>query len=115
MEKTHSSCKTTWLVTRHSGAVSWARRQGIHFDRHVENLDASQVHAGDIVIGTLPMHVASDICSRGAEFWALSLTIGQNDMGRELSSEELARRGASLKRFIITEIAEPFPRFAQTP
>ena len=60
---------TIWFVSRHAGAIAWAKGQNLPVDRWVSHLDARQVTAGDTVIGTLPVHIAADICSRGARFF----------------------------------------------
>ena len=62
----------TWFVTRHEGALDWARQQGIINDRDdvrcVGELSAPMVSLGDVVIGTLPVHLISEICVRGARY-----------------------------------------------
>lgn len=80
---------TVWLASRHLGAIAWVRRAGIQIDREVAHLDPTLVCAGDTVIGTLPMHVAAEVCMRGARFFALDLHLTADMRGRELSEEEL--------------------------
>ena len=102
--KTEASArKTVWFVTRHSGAIEWAKTAGIAWDRLVGHLDPKDVRPGDIVLGTLPMHEAALICSKGAQFWALTLCSGLQDRGRELLPGELAQRGVTLRRFTVIE------------
>ncbi|MDW8324914.1 MAG: CRISPR-associated protein Csx16, partial [Burkholderiales bacterium] len=55
---------TTWFVSRHPGAIKWAARKGIRVDRQVDHLDVDVVQAGDVVIGTLPVHLAAEVCAR---------------------------------------------------
>ena len=62
---------TIWFVSRHAGAIAWAKGQNLPVDRWVAHLDARQVTAGDTVIGTLPVHIAADICALGARFFFL--------------------------------------------
>ncbi|CAB1127871.1 protein of unknown function [Candidatus Hydrogenisulfobacillus filiaventi] len=90
---------TVWLVSRHPGAGEWVRRQGIRVDRQVEELDPAQVAAGDVVLGTLPLHLAAAVCERGARFWALSLDVPREWRGRELSAGDMDRLGARLEEF----------------
>ena len=92
---------TVWFVSRHPGALEWAARQGIVYDRQAAHLDASQVAAGDKVIGSLPVHLAAEICARGAEYWNLSLDLKSVDRGRELSAHELQRSNARTERFVV--------------
>jgi CRISPR-associated protein Csx16 len=57
---------TVFFVSRHRGAVDWARRQGLRVDRWVEHLHADDVRAGDTVAGTLPLPLAAAVCVGGA-------------------------------------------------
>ena len=76
---------TTWFVSRHGGALQWMQHNGRAFDRHVAHLDPIKVLPGDAVIGTLPVHLAAQVCARG----------------RELGLQELQALGATLQRFLI--------------
>ncbi len=96
---------TTWFVSRHLGALQWMREHGPQFDQHVPHLQPEQVVAGDVVIGTLPVHLAAQVCDRGAEYWHLSLELPQPLRGVELSSQELQHLGASLKHYTVKELA----------
>lgn len=95
---------TTWFVTRHPGAVEWAARRGIAVDRLVAHLDIREVKAGDIVIGTLPVNLAAEVCARGARFFNLSLDVPPEARGRELSADELARFGARIEAFRVERL-----------
>ena len=44
---------TIWFVSRHPGALDWAARHGIGYERHVAHLDPEEVSPGDTVIGSL--------------------------------------------------------------
>lgn len=90
---------TTWFVSRHAGAVEWARRKGIDVHRVVAHLDVKELRPGDTVIGTLPVNLAAEVCARGASYLNLSLDLPQEARGRELSAEELERYGARLEPF----------------
>ncbi|MGE3104602.1 MAG: CRISPR-associated protein Csx16 [Lysobacterales bacterium] len=57
---------TTFLVTRHPGALHWLRAQGFTDAVHVPHLDLAQVTAGDTVVGTLPVHVVAAVCAHAA-------------------------------------------------
>ncbi|GHV00556.1 hypothetical protein AGMMS50248_10380 [Deltaproteobacteria bacterium] len=72
---------TRWFVTRHPGALEWARRRAILIDRRVAHLDAQDICAGDIVMGTLPFDLAAEICRRGAKFYSLVLTTDESQAG----------------------------------
>jgi len=95
---------TIWFVSRHPGAVEWARLRGIAFDRHVTHLDTQEIASGDTVIGSLPAYLAADVCTRGAEYWNLSLRLAPQDRGRELSAEELQGRDARIERYDVRKL-----------
>jgi len=93
----------TWFVSRHPGAIEWARRQGLAAERWVEHLAASDVEAGDIVIGTLSVTLAADVCKRGARYVHLSFRVPADWRGRELSTDDLLTASAALKAFRVEE------------
>lgn len=95
---------TTWFITRHPGAREWAAQQGLSIDRHVAHLDPAEVAPGDTVIGTLPVHLAAEICQRGARYLNLSLDLPASARGRELSSEELQACNVRLEAFNVAPI-----------
>lgn len=89
----------TWFVTRHPGALEWAKRQGFSVDHICEHFDTKVLNAGDTVMGTLPLHIAAQVCARGAQFYNLSLDLPAEMRGRELSAEDLISVGARLERY----------------
>lgn len=98
---------TTWFVTRHPGAVEWAQRLGLVIDRQTAHLDPAHVQPGDVVIGTLSIHLAAQVCARGARFINLSLDLPPAARGRELSADDLQRYGARLEEYRIERVAAP--------
>ncbi len=96
---------TIWFVSRHPGALAWARQNGIAFDRHVAHLDTIRISAGDKVIGSLPVNLAAEVCARGAEYWNLSLRVAEQDRGRELSAEELQAYNATMEHYEIRKLS----------
>lgn len=95
---------TNWLVSRHLGAIEWIQLQGIKIDKQVEHLDISQVKAGDLVVGTLPIQLAAEVCARKAKYLHLCLDMPQTLRGKELDCETLIELGAKLKEFKISFI-----------
>ncbi len=95
----------TWFVSRHPGAIEWAKRQGLAIDRWVEHLDPSAVGAGDTVIGTLPVNLAATICERGAHYFHLSLKVPAEWRGRELSADDLRSLAVHIEPFFIEQMA----------
>lgn len=92
---------TTWFVSRHEGAIAWAKGQNLLVDRWVTHLDAQQVAEGDTVIGTLPIHLAADICARGARFLFLELNLAQSQRGKELSEYDMMKMNCFLREYVI--------------
>ncbi|MDW8479481.1 MAG: CRISPR-associated protein Csx16 [Xanthomonadales bacterium] len=87
---------TVWFVSRHPGSVEWARRRGIAVSRQVAHLDPSEVREGDTVIGTLPLHLAAEVCRRGARLLHLAIDLPPEARGIELDADALERLGARL-------------------
>lgn len=88
-----------WFVSRHPGAVDWAREMGIAIDRWVVHLDPAEVTPGDTVIGTLPLPQVVQLQGCGVTYWHLAVDLPAAMRGRELSAEELRRLGAELRRY----------------
>ena len=98
---------TIWFISRHPGALQWAQQQGLAIDRQAAHLDPLQVQAGDIVIGTLPVHLAAVVCQRRARYVNLSLDLPAHWRGRELSVQELCQCNARLETFDVRRTDAP--------
>ena len=94
---------TTYFVTRHAGARGWAARQGLDAVQ-LEHLDPGHIVAGDVVIGTLPVHLVADIQRRGACYLHLELTIPPEHRGRDLSADDMERFGARLVEYRVRRV-----------
>lgn len=92
------------FVSRHPGALEWARRRGITA-RSVAHLDPDDVAAGQTVIGTLPVDLAAAVCARGARYIHLSLRVRPEDRGRDLTADEMESCGAMLMELDIRVVA----------
>jgi CRISPR-associated protein Csx16 len=92
---------TVWFVSRHPGALEWARHHDVVFDRNVPHLAMEEVRAGDTVIGSLPVNLAADVCARGAIYRHLSLQLVARDRGRELSAAELEDYNVTLQTYFV--------------
>jgi CRISPR-associated protein Csx16 len=97
---------TTYFISRHPGAIEWARRQNLHVDTFMPHLDPALVQGGDTVIGSLPVNLAAQVCARDAAYWHLSLELPAGLRGQELSADELERLGAHLQPFEIKPISQ---------
>jgi len=95
----------TWLVSRHPGAREWLLAQNLKIDTTVAHLDPEQVNAGDRVIGTLPLHLAADLCARSARVLFLALDIPAVLRGVELDRHQMEQCKARLEEFHVERIA----------
>lgn len=91
----------TYFVSRHAGAIAWAEGRGLHIDHWVRHLDLACIRPGDTVIGTLPIHLAAEVCQRGARYLHLSLNLPAHLRGQELSAADMDAAGATLGAFHI--------------
>lgn len=89
-----------FLVTRHRGAISWYAKTGQRASTiETTNFDPAIVRPGDVVIGTLPMQVAAQVCRAGGRYWHLAIDVPAEHRGRELSAEDMIAFGARLEEF----------------
>jgi CRISPR-associated protein Csx16 len=95
---------TTLFISRHYGALDWAAGEGVAVDAVVAHLDPDTIQPGDVVIGTLPIHLAARVCQRGGRYLHLSLELPPDWRGRELSAADLRRFGARLEEYRVTPI-----------
>ncbi|MEQ1669180.1 MAG: CRISPR-associated protein Csx16, partial [Sulfuriferula sp.] len=63
------------------------------------HLDVADIAAGDVVIGTLPVHLAAEVCGRGAKFYFLSLVLSQSQRGQELTMGDMLSAQCRLQCF----------------
>lgn len=94
---------TSWFVTRHPGALEWASRQGLAAEA-VSHLKIAQVTAGDTVIGTLPVHLAAEVCVRGGRYLHLTLDLPEDARRRELTADDMERYGARLGEYSVRRV-----------
>ncbi len=94
---------TRWLITRHPGALAWMRQQGIDA-QWVTHLNPEDIAAGDEVYGTLPLHLAAEVCARGARFFALSMRVPLHLRGREIEIDTMLDLGATLEEFQVRSL-----------
>lgn len=74
-------------------------------DQVIDHLDPATVALGDIVIGSLPVNLAGEVCARGGAYLHLSIDLPAELRGRELSAEQMRACGARLERFVVTSAA----------
>jgi CRISPR-associated protein Csx16 len=90
---------TTYLITRHPGARQWVQEEGVVVDAQLDHLEVGEVRAGDIVIGSLPVNLAAEVCACGGRYFHLSLELPLDWRGRELSAGDMRRFGAQVEEF----------------
>ena len=96
---------TTYFVTRHVGALQWAKQNQLHFDVHLVHLfDLDVLQARDTIIGTLPMNLVYSLNEKGIRYIHLSLEIPSHLRGVELSLDQLNDCKANLQVFVVHKI-----------
>lgn len=102
---------SVYFVTRHPATERWARFAGrkgrlpFSIDTFIAHIDTATLAPGDVVMGTLPIHVIAQVVQRGAEFWALDIDVPESLRGKEMSATELAACKARLTRYEVREKA----------
>ncbi|MBD1389290.1 CRISPR-associated protein Csx16 [Neiella sp. HB171785] len=92
-----------YFVCRHAGAIDWAKQQGIEVDAQIPHLDINDLRRNDIVMGTLPVHLAAEVCAIGAKYFHLTLTIPEHLRGKELTAKEMDECGAQLRSYEVNQ------------
>ncbi len=93
----------TYFVTRHKGAVEWARGRGIEAE-HIIHLDPEIIKPGETILGTLPVHIAAQVCKRGAKYLHLNLKTPPARRGEELTPEDMDKLGAELVEYLVRRV-----------
>lgn len=91
-----------YLITRHVGALEWLQKQfsepAVYLD-HLAQIDV--IHAGDTVIGTLPINLAEAVCRRGGRYLHLVIDLPMALRGQELSARQLTELNAELVEYLV--------------
>jgi len=95
---------STFFITRHPGAREWARQEGIKVDFVFAHLDSRILRPGDVVIGTLPVHLAAQVCALGGRYYNLSLATPPGRRGSEFSANDLRAFGACLEEYMVVPV-----------
>jgi CRISPR-associated protein Csx16 len=91
-----------YFVSRHAGAHEWASRKGFEVEV-VTHFESSAIESGDVVIGTLPIHLAAEVCGRGGKYFHLILDLTAADRGKELSADRMEELGARVVEYRVLE------------
>jgi len=100
---------TTYFVSRHVGAVDWLRQKGLSVDKVVAHLDPESAADGDLVLGTLPVNLAADVCERGCRYMHLSLEVPAERRGTELTAADMDLFGARLEEYVVSRAEKERP------
>jgi CRISPR-associated protein Csx16 len=93
-----------YFISRHIGAIEWAKQQCLEIDQWVEHLSLQDIRPGDIVVGSLPIHLVAQLNVSGARYLHLTIKLPASKRGQELSTKELEEFGACLTEFDVTEL-----------
>lgn len=93
---------TTFVVTRHSGAVEWLVKTGFQNARHEKHFDVDVLRPGDFVVGNLPIHLACIACERGARYFHLVLDVPVEARGAELTPADMDKYGARVLEYFVS-------------
>ena len=92
----------TVIVSRHAGAVAWLAAQGI--TGNVIAQATPEDVRGKVVIGNLPLHLAS-LAERVGSIDMPQLAAA--DRGRDLTPEEMDAAGAHLSWYVVAATTQP--------
>lgn len=90
---------TTYFISRHSGAIAWAKSQGFQVDQQLAHFDVTMVRSGDAILGTLPVNLIAEVNQRGGRYFHLTLELPAELRGQELTPELMQAHGARLEEF----------------
>lgn len=90
---------STYLITRHQGAVHWVKSQGIVVDEIIQHLELSSLKSGDVLIGTLPINLVAELGKIGVRYFHLTLNIPESLRGKELTLDEMNEVNAYLQEY----------------
>ena len=79
------------IISNVEGTIRWLKSKPVFRDfEPVPYLGrlVDQLEPGDIVVGTLPLALAADVCAKGAEYWHINFR-RPRAKGRTLTAEEL--------------------------
>jgi CRISPR-associated protein Csx16 len=94
-----------YFVSRHAGAHEWASRKGFEVVV-ITHFDPENVQNDDIVIGTLPIHLAARVCERGGRYLHLVLDLTSDDRGKEISADRMDQLGARIEEYKVYSLNE---------
>lgn len=100
-----------YAITRHAAAAEWLIKQG--YDATVishadDDFWSDTLRAGDVLIGTLPMHLAAQaVAITGKPFGFLSVNVPPDLRGTELTMDQMIQCNARIDWFDVISVARP--------
>ena len=107
MDDARGCIMSTLLVSRHKGALEWAKGAGgLPQDVEVrKHLDVGFGLVGiDHVVGVLPIDMICQLNEAGVRFSHLYMRIPAEMRGKELSAEQMVQFGAAWQEFRVTRV-----------
>lgn len=95
---------TTYFISRHAGAIHWAKQQGFDVDKQLHHFEPEITQKNDIIIGTLPINLVAEVCLRGGRYFHLSLDLPVEIRGKELSANDMEKYNARLEEYKATQL-----------
>ena len=93
---------TTFIITKHVGAVQWAKNKGIEHDIYLEDLNLiHELKAGDVVVGTLPIHVVYELNQRDINYLHIALDIPAELNDQALDAAQLEACNARIESYYL--------------
>lgn len=95
-----TSKSNIYLVSRHPAAIDWIQKQ-IPVDKVITHFSIESIEPNDTVIGTLPIHMAAQVCARKARYIHLSIDVPSRWRGKELNLADFERCSPRLEAYLI--------------
>ena len=100
---------TSYLITRHSGAIDWAKQQNLKIDKvlsHINEINIERLSSNDKIYGNLPLHIINTLCEKNIEYWNLDLDIPLALRGKDLNLKEMNNCHARIERYTVKKSTE---------
>lgn len=95
---------TTYIVTRHQGAIEWLKQHHLK-EEDIKNavvlshFELNKIWHPAKVIGTLPIHLVEVICRNGGTYHNLTMDLPPEARGKEITAEDMSKYNAKLQQF----------------
>jgi CRISPR-associated protein Csx16 len=94
-----------YFISRHKGAIDWAKNHLSSIELTcISHLETDILEVGDVVYGTLPVHIAQEVCAKGCQYFHLTLDTPEYLRGEELTAEDMKTYGACLEEYSVVKV-----------